>query len=234
MIAALISVAVLAQVAATPAMPANAEAETLFKQGLQAYDAREFARAIELFEAAHALEPLPEILFDIGMAHKALGDCQHAAASFDRFISAVPPADPLLPRARARRAELGACRSEASNESSPRAPNPTPALVLTSPPPPPASAAVTITAAPPAASGPRLREACVASVAGAALLGAGGMVFGLKARSAEQEVENIKEWDDAAARADERGRTYGQAATWLLVSAGVTSMVAITTCLLRR
>ena len=97
----------LAETAAAAAPAADAEA--LFREGLKAYDAKQYARAIESFEAAHRLSPLPEILFDIAMARRALGDCPGAAEGFDAFIAAAPADDPLLARARARRAELEAC-----------------------------------------------------------------------------------------------------------------------------
>ena len=89
--------------------PPAPDAEALFREGLKAYDAKQYARAIESFEAAHRLSPLPEILFDIAMARRALGDCPRAAEGFDAFIAAAPADDPLLARARARRAELDAC-----------------------------------------------------------------------------------------------------------------------------
>ena len=107
MIAALASVLLLRGGRRPP--PAAGDAEALFREGLKAYDAKQYARAIESFEAAHKLSPLPEILFDIAMARRALGDCPRAADGFDAFIAAAPADDPLLARARARRAELDAC-----------------------------------------------------------------------------------------------------------------------------
>jgi outer membrane protein assembly factor BamD (BamD/ComL family) len=101
------ALAFLLYLAEATAAPAAGDAETLFREGLKAYDAKQYARAIESFEAAHRLSPLPEILFDIAMARRARGDCQRAVEGFDAFIAAAPADDPLLARARARRAELG-------------------------------------------------------------------------------------------------------------------------------
>jgi tetratricopeptide (TPR) repeat protein len=215
----------------------------LFREGLKAYDAKEYARAIESFEAAHKLSPLPEILFDIAMARRALGDCRGAVEGFDAFIAAAPADDPLLARARARRADLGACASTGADASGPShtatADNLPPAPPL---PAPKQGAALASTAptmliapAPPPASRsqehPWLRGACFASAGGTAALGVGALVFGLQVRSAQQEAETVRTWDDAAVRADERGRTYAQVATTLLISAGVTTAIAAASCI---
>jgi tetratricopeptide (TPR) repeat protein len=108
MIGVLVSVLLLAEAAVVPAPD---DAESLFREGLKAYDAKQYARAIEAFEAAHKLSPLPEIQYDIAMARRAIGDCRGAADGFDAFIAAASPEDPLLARAQARRAELGSCAS---------------------------------------------------------------------------------------------------------------------------
>lgn len=228
---------------ADPAAPAAGDAEALFREGLKAYDAKQYARAIESFEAAHKLSPLPEILFDIAMARRALGDCRGAADGFDAFIAAAPVDDPLLARARARRADLGSCASTGAGGSGPSrgatADNLPPAPPL---PAPKQSAALASTAptmliapAPPPVSRsqehPWLRGACFASAGGTAALGVGALVFGLQARTAQQEAERAKTWDDAAVRADERGRTYAQVASTLLISAGVTTAIAAASCI---
>jgi hypothetical protein len=248
MIGVLTWIALLAQVAAAPATtaapgtpsatPANAQAEGLFKEGLKAYDAREFTRAIELFETAYQLQSLPEILFDVAMAHRALGDCQSAAASFDRFIAAVSPDDPLLPRARSRRKELETCApTRVAVDAKPA--TAVAAIAVPAPSPPAAQHPTLVAPMPPPAASPHagsslMRSACIASVGGTAALALGGTVFGLQARSVQQDVQNAVVWGPDTERADARGRTLGEVATLLFVSAGVTSLVAVTTCLLRR
>jgi hypothetical protein len=253
LIATILRAVCVAQAMAAPA-PAggSGEAERLFQQGLKAYDAREFARAIESFEAAYRLAPLPEILFDIGMAQRGLGDCPRAAKAFDAFIAAVPSSDPLLPRARERRAELGSCAAATTTTKveppapsqaqadQPESPDPAaPATALPGPantqPEPP-----TLVAAPAAANPDRgsksspWRYTCVASLSSTAVLTTAGLVFGWQARVAQQEVEDATEWNDAVARADYRGRTFGEAATGVLVSAGASALLAVTSCLVAR
>jgi hypothetical protein len=79
-----------------------------------------------------------------------------------------------------------------------------------------------------------MRSACIASVGGTAVLALGGALFGLQARSLQQDVQDVKMWGPDEQRADARGRTLGDVATALMLSAGVTSLAAVTTCLLSR
>jgi tetratricopeptide (TPR) repeat protein len=227
---------------ADPAAPAAGDAEALFREGLKAYDAKQYARAIESFEAAHKLSPLPEILFDIAMARRALGDCRGAADGFDAFIAAAPVDDPLLARARARRAELGSCASAAADGSGssqvaaadkpPAVPSlaaPTERATLAS------TAPILIATAPEPAprrqERPWLRATCFAAAGGTGVLGLGSLLFALQARSAQQEAEGYDIWDVPAVRADERGRTYAQVASTLAISAGVTTAIAAASCI---
>jgi len=204
---------------------------------LKAYDAKEYARAIESFEAAHKLSRLPEILFDIAMAHRALGDCRRAAEGFEAFIAAAPTDDPLLARARARRADLGSCAAASGDDGATKTaaaeyPPVAPLAVEPSPNAPglPTLIASAETAPPPQRPRLWLRNTCAGSLTGTGLLGVGALVFGWQARSAQAEAESAVIWDDAAVRADERGRTYGQIATTLLISAGVTAAIAAVSC----
>jgi tetratricopeptide (TPR) repeat protein len=231
-IAALASVLLLAE-AAAGAAPAP-DAEALFREGLKAYDAKQYARAIESFEAAHKLSPLPEILFDIAMARRALGDCPRAAASFDAFIDAAPADDPLLARARIRRAELDACAKgdgggAAAQAVAGAAPPPLPAPNRSSP----AAPALLIGSAPAPSPRPErlwLRNTCYASVGSTAVLGIGGLVFAWQARSAQQDAEAFASWNEDAVRVDERGQTFALVASTLLISAGVTTAIAVASC----
>jgi hypothetical protein len=254
LIATVVSALWIAQAtAAAPALaPAgrSAEAERLFQQGLKAYDAREFARAIEAFEAAHRLAPLPEIVFDIAMSHRALGDCPRAAKAFDTFIAAVSSSDPLLPRARERRNELGSCAASAADgqpapppEARAEAPESSKSAVRSTPLPRPANTPLqplALVALPAAANldrgskGTLWRYTCVASLGSTAVLATAGAIFGWQARSAQQEVENATEWNAAVSRADQRGRAFSDAAAGTLVSAGASALVALTSCLVAR
>ena len=63
------------------------------------------------------------------------------------------------------------------------------------------------------------------------MLGLGSLLFALQARSAQQEAEGYDIWDVPAVRTDERGRTYAQVASTLLISAGVTTAIAAASCI---
>jgi hypothetical protein len=238
----------------TAASSPNAEAR--FREGLKAYDAHDYPRALTAFEAAYRLTPLPEILFDIAMTHRSAGDCARAAKSFDAFIATAAATDPLLPRAQARRRELGSCSPQATG--APTIPEPAAAAPVTplgfSPPAvPPEPAPATPTSSrparsepprpspPPSAPSPAVtlvaqprrtwpHTTCAASIGGGVALGVAGAVFGVLARSAAREAEMAPDWNPEAQRADERARIFGQASTVLLVSAGVASVLALGTC----
>jgi hypothetical protein len=242
--AVLTAVCLLAATAEPPPVRGNGEAERLFQQGLKAYDAGELARALEAFEAAHRLTPMPEILFDIGMTYRALGDCRRAVKAFDDFIHAVPPGDPLLARARDRRAELGSCAASATGDAAAASAASTapagaplelravPAIEAQAAPP----AALHVGAQPTTSGGRsrRWRDACGVSLGSTGVLTVAGLVFGWQAHAAQQDVQNAKVWDDDTARADQRGRTLGEASVGLLLSAAATAVVAATTCVVAR
>jgi tetratricopeptide (TPR) repeat protein len=234
LIAALAALLYLAEAVASPP-PTAGDAEALFREGLKAYDAKQFRRAIESFEGAYRLSPLPEILFDIAMARRALGDCPRAADAFDAFIAAAPAGDPLLARARARRAELGSCAAATAVAAPPKAAGESAAVVaplaLRGSNAPAPSMLIAPIPTPPRRERSWIHNTCVGAVTGTALLGAGVLVFGWQARSAQADSENAAVWDAAAVRADERAHAYGQVATTLLISAGFSTAIAAASCI---
>jgi hypothetical protein len=73
-------------------------AKTFFNAGARAYDAGDFATAIEAFEAAEKLAPRPAILFSIAQAHRRQyfldGKSEHlrvAIQDYRGYIDATPP-----------------------------------------------------------------------------------------------------------------------------------------------
>jgi hypothetical protein len=70
----------------------QAEARRLYEQGLTRYAAHDFARAIEFFEAGHAIDPRREFLFAEAQAFRLDGDCPHATSLYQRFLATRPPA----------------------------------------------------------------------------------------------------------------------------------------------
>jgi tetratricopeptide (TPR) repeat protein len=64
------------------------DAECLFAQGVAATDRGDFAAGLRAFEAAYALNPLPDTLYNIGMCRMALEDGVGAANAFRDYVAA--------------------------------------------------------------------------------------------------------------------------------------------------
>jgi hypothetical protein len=211
-------------------------AETLFHDGLKAYDAHAYPRALTFFEAAYALSPLPEIQFDIAQSYRALGACQQAVEHFDMFLSAVSADDPLAARARSRRQELLPCarpdRPAAKSEQVAEAPAPL-AHHLELDAPMVSAHPVSVLSSPPQAAGGRraiARAGCTAGIGATLAAGLAGGIFDLQAHSTQQTVALTTTWDAAAERADERGRTLAEVGTGLLISAAILAVGTAAVC----
>jgi tetratricopeptide (TPR) repeat protein len=221
---------------------AASAAEALFQGGVRAYDAREYGVAKELFERAYALSHIPEILFDIGLTYRALGECERAVQSFDKFLEVAPPGHPLLARARARMQDLTPCAGGAHESRAPVTASDK--LAVASPRPLAAGAAgaattdgstpplITTTAGAPSASRAASRgiwaaRSAAAAAGGASLaLGLSGAIVGMRARAMGEIADQSTVWGPQAQEADAQGRAYDRVATVMLVSAGVTALVA--------
>ncbi|HET6151068.1 MAG TPA: hypothetical protein VFH68_26265 [Polyangia bacterium] len=203
----------------------DATGEPIFRAAVSAYDVRDFARAAELFESAYRISKAPAILFDLGQAHRAQGNCRSALDAYDRFLLAAGPADPLRERVQARRAELQACAQPAppatavarSAAAQPIA-VPVPALVQLRPP----------AADPP--RGARLRTGCIAAGATTGALGAVGLGLGIKSWFVARGVEDSEVWDRATQSAEARGKAYAETSGKLLILSGVAASLTAATC----
>jgi tetratricopeptide (TPR) repeat protein len=99
-----LAVAVLMVVTA----PARAEddpdtevARRHFEKGRAFYAADDYVHALEEFEAARKIRPVPALDFNIGRAHDRMGHWEQAIVAYQRYVEAVPaPAD--APEVRAR------------------------------------------------------------------------------------------------------------------------------------
>jgi tetratricopeptide (TPR) repeat protein len=85
--------------------PDTEVAQRLFAEGASAYDAHDYARALERFEAARRLKPLPAFDYNIARCHDRLGQPGPALAAYERYLAAVPDA-PDAAEVRARVAVL--------------------------------------------------------------------------------------------------------------------------------
>ena len=163
----------LALVAAAPAGaeekdPDTEVAQRLFGEGVAAYGAHDYARALQRFEAARRLKPLPAFDYNIARCHDRLGDAGAALAAYERYLAQLPDA----PDAAEVRARIAILRARVGVGGT-TPPQPTAASPSTTPPP-------SITTPSSAADRPRLRLAVpiVVGVAGVALTATGAGLVG--------------------------------------------------------
>lgn len=99
----LVSSALLA-VASAPSFaqrPPPPLAQLRHENGLRLYSQRRYVEAAHEFEAAYALSPEPELLFNLGRAWEGAGDAARAAEAYARFEAVgAPGADRVELRAR--------------------------------------------------------------------------------------------------------------------------------------
>lgn len=88
--------ALSALIAASPAAaatPADAEqAQVIYAEGVQAFKAGDFEAALGRFEAAHALDPSPVLLYNMARANEELGRPAAAIARYEAYLEASPQA----------------------------------------------------------------------------------------------------------------------------------------------
>src|SRR5262249_11854389 len=79
-----------------PSAAAQREARAHFKLGAEHYAAARYDQAILEYQAAYAKVPLPDILFNLGQAHRLARHREEALAGYRRYVVAQPegvPAD---------------------------------------------------------------------------------------------------------------------------------------------
>lgn len=100
-----------------------------------AYEAGDYRRALSAFERVFALRGVPDLLFNIYLCHRAMGDPEPAARALRRFLIARP-AHPERARYEAVLAELDAqARALAERRTPPVAPPPVAPPPVAPPPP---------------------------------------------------------------------------------------------------
>jgi tetratricopeptide (TPR) repeat protein len=216
--------------------PASAEAsasgEDLFRRGVAAYDAHEYAAAIEWFRKAYAKDAEPAILFNIAQAYKALDDCPRALETMDAFLKASRPNDPLVARARAKRAELERCAPPAQDVKPPVTPLETSKDQRLPPAPVPTLQAAPLVAAPERSRffGTRLATTCTLSAGTTVALGLTDLALIIAANTFASRVNEATAWTREIQTAEDKRDAFATAATITGVAAGVSAAVAATTC----
>jgi hypothetical protein len=140
---------------------AAARARRDFEEGLRRFNAGEYATAIQWFDAAYQLAPLPGLLYNLAQAHRLSGDCARALVLYRRYL-ATNPVGTNRARAESRVSDMercarasdpaGATAAAAAGERTTELPPPAPTLT---PPAVGATALPLATLTVPLASAPR-------------------------------------------------------------------------------
>jgi hypothetical protein len=67
------------------------EAEALFNAGVAAFERGDYAAALAAFKQSYQLNPVPDVLYNIGMCNNALGNLPAAANAFRDYSALVNP-----------------------------------------------------------------------------------------------------------------------------------------------
>jgi tetratricopeptide (TPR) repeat protein len=68
-------------------------AEELYDEGQRAYDAGDYARAVDRWEASYQLSMEPGLLFNVAQAYRRAGNCTRALSSYRQFVTSDPTSD---------------------------------------------------------------------------------------------------------------------------------------------
>lgn len=99
------------------------EVEQHLSAAAKHFEQREYAKAVAEFEAAYAIEPRPEVLYNLAQALRLGGDCRRAIASYEAFLASTPDAK----LARLSRENIDLCKEILGDP----VPTPSPALPTT-------------------------------------------------------------------------------------------------------
>jgi len=126
---ALVLLALLAAVAPAAAQPA-APPDTAYREGRahveagdRAFDAGDYRRAAEEYQAAYQLIPLPDLLYNLGQCYRLAGDTARAVEYYQRYLR-VAPTGAAADKAREHIERLGGAAGDDSTTSE-AAPRPT-------------------------------------------------------------------------------------------------------------
>lgn len=213
----LVAALAVSTVAGADAYAQNEDFNAVVQEGMRHYRARQYDQAIDKFEAAYAISPQPELIYNVARAYEKGLKRDEAMAAYERFLS-LPGTTADL-RAKALRS-LNALRQE---KAAMQAAN--------NPPPPPATAA-----APPPAGGvqtaaPRAERSRTLEwvlIGGGLAVAAAGGVFGVLALQADSDFDDAKAANPADPTLADKKKTVDDRALAadVLVGVGAVSAVA--------
>jgi hypothetical protein len=182
------------------------ETRALYDRGLALYQAKDYAAAVQAFEAGFALEPRREFLFANAQARRLAGDCRGAVPLYQRFLEMAPPAV----QASATHIALARCAQQMAAERPPPSPPPIVVAPLAPPAPPP----------------PWWRDGAGAALLGAGVVGLGvgaGFLWAAHAALPSADTPTHDAYQATRAKADARFTiaVVGLAGGGALVAAGV-------------
>jgi tetratricopeptide (TPR) repeat protein len=158
-------------------------AEELRQQARAAYAEDNYAEAIDLFEQAHELDPVPTDVFNIGRIHEARGDLREALLHYEQFVR--------FPRLSLEERKAATDRIEVLRVAIQPTTEPEPAEARPQPQPrPPLSEPTPKRDTPPEGRG-MIIAGGVLIASGAALAVGAGVGFGLRARRASDKVDGV-------------------------------------------
>ena len=84
----------ISMLTAAPLSPksTSAQARAAAASARTAFEAGDFARAATLLQQAHALEPVPELLYNLGRARERTDDLEGAIDAYERYLRDQPAA----------------------------------------------------------------------------------------------------------------------------------------------
>lgn len=101
---------------------AKAQAREQFNQGNTAYAQGDFRQALDAFEAAYQLAPLPGFLFNVAQCHRQLGNFAQAASSYRRYLALSGKEPPNAGMVKELIAEMEAQAKKAASRAAPGKP----------------------------------------------------------------------------------------------------------------
>jgi hypothetical protein len=125
----ILALLVFSCLAPIPAYAGKESAREYFEKGAVAYNLGRFQDAIDWYEKAYQEHADPAFLFNLGQAHRQLGDCDRAAFFYRRFLSEDPNTTA--------RGEVEARIAEQDHLCAEKAVAPPPPPPTSKPPPPP-------------------------------------------------------------------------------------------------
>jgi len=208
-----------------PPPQVSAEVQALIEDAARRFDSGDHAGAIEAFEAAYALDPDPNFLYNIGRIHEEAGDLENAIHYYRDF--ARKPSVPLeLRRQALERIQVLRAVVEETQESPTVAEPPPPTATPTSQPP------ASPNPAPPVERSRQDLPSRRMQWAGVGLLAVGGAVgiaAGVLGGLAFRDSRSLASTEEPERR-DElrtRGQSRAAAADGLFIATAVVSVVGI-------